>query len=60
MPAGTTDTGAWIRRLTAEALGTLALVFVAAGADAAAKLSHGEVSAAARAVAPGLLVMAMI
>jgi MIP family channel proteins len=51
---------AWVRRLTAEALGTLALVFVAAGADAAAKLSAGEVSAAARAVAPGLLVMAMI
>jgi aquaporin Z len=60
MPAGMTDTGAWIRRLTAEALGTLALVFVAAGADAAAELSHGEVSAAARAVAPGLLIMAMI
>ena len=60
MQTGTADAGAWVRRLTAEAVGTLALVFVAAGADAAAELSHGEVSAAARAVAPGLLVMAMI
>ncbi len=60
MRARTTDTEAWVRRLTAEALGTLALVFVAAGADAVAKLSHGEVTPAARAVAPALLVMAMI
>ena len=58
--AEASDNGAWVRRLTAEALGTLALVFVAAGADAAARLSGGEVSAAARAVAPGLLVMALI
>ena len=54
------DRGTWVRRLTAEAMGTLALVLVAAGADAAAKLSAGDVSAAARAVVPGLLVMAMI
>jgi len=60
VPAVATDTGTWVRRVAAEALGTLALVFVAAGADAAAELSHGEVSTAARAVAPGLLVMAMI
>jgi MIP family channel proteins len=55
-----TDAGAWMRRLTTEAVGTLALVFVAAGADAAADLSNGEVSSAARAVAPALLVTAMI
>jgi aquaporin Z len=55
-----TDARAWIPRLAAEALGTLALTFVAAGADVAARLSDGDVSSAARAVAPGLLVMAMI
>lgn len=60
MSAEASDTGAWVRRLTAETLGTLALVFVAAGADAAARLSGGEVSAATRAVAPALLVMALI
>ena len=60
MKAEARDRGAWVRRLTAEAMGTLALVLVAAGADAAAKLSAGDVSAAARAVAPGMLVMAMI
>jgi aquaporin Z len=47
-------------RLAAEALGTFALVFVAAGADAMATLSGGEVTPLARAVAPGLLVMALI
>jgi aquaporin Z len=47
-------------RLAAEALGTFALVFVAAGADAMAKLSGGEVTPLARAVAPGMLVMALI
>jgi aquaporin Z len=50
----------WPRRLTAEAFGTFALVFVAAGADVMARISGGEVSAAARAVAPALLVAAMI
>ena len=54
------DNATWARRLAAEALGTAALVFVAGGADAAARLSGGEVSAAARAVAPALLVMALI
>jgi aquaporin Z len=60
MSAEATNTTAWVRRLTAEALGTAALVFVAAGADAAGRLSDGEVSAAAKAGAPGLLVMALI
>ena len=44
----------------AEAFGTAALVFVAVGADAMAVASGGAVSVAARAVAPGLLVAAMI
>jgi aquaporin Z len=48
------------QRLIAEMLGTFALVFVAAGSEVAASLSHGEVSTAARAVAPGLMVMAVI
>ena len=50
----------WPRRLTGEAFGTFALVFVAAGADVMARISGDEVSAAARAVAPALLVAAMI
>jgi aquaporin Z len=50
----------WPRRLTAEVFGTFALVFVAAGADVAARLSGDQVSAAARAVAPGLMVAALI
>jgi aquaporin Z len=54
-----TDPG-WPRRLTAEAFGTFALVFVAAGGDAMGRLSGDEVSAAARAVAPGLMVAALI
>jgi aquaporin Z len=48
------------RRLLAELLGTFALTFVAAGGEVVAVISGGEVSQAARAVAPGLLVMAMI
>jgi aquaporin Z len=47
-------------RIGAEAIGTFALTFVAAGADAMARLSADQVSPAARAVAPGLLVMALI
>ena len=47
-------------RLGAEVLGTFALTFVAAGADVAARVSLGEVTPVARAVAPGLLVMALI
>ncbi|HEX9133754.1 MAG TPA: aquaporin [Ktedonobacteraceae bacterium] len=48
------------RRLLAELLGTFALTLVAAGGEVIAVISGGEVSPAARAVAPGLLVMAMI
>jgi aquaporin Z len=48
------------RRLVAEGIGTFALVFVAVGADAMAEISGGAVSPAARAVAPGLMVAALI
>jgi aquaporin Z len=48
------------RRLAAEVCGTFALVFVAAGGDAMARLTDGAVSTAARAVAPGLMVGALI
>jgi aquaporin Z len=47
-------------RLVAEAVGTFALTFVAAGADTMGIISGGQVGPAARAVAPGLLVMAFI
>ncbi len=50
----------WTRRLLAEVLGTFALVFVAAGADTMAEVSGGAISVAARAVAPGLMVAALI
>jgi aquaporin Z len=48
------------RRLVAEVFGTFALVFVAVGADTMAFVSGGEVPVAARAVAPGLMVAALI
>lgn len=48
------------RALLGEFMGTFALTFVAAGGDVIAKVSGGEVSGAARAVAPGLTVMALI
>lgn len=48
------------RRLAAEAIGTMALVFVAVGADAAADITGGAVGTAARAVAPALMVAALI
>jgi aquaporin Z len=48
------------RRLLAEAFGTMALVFVAVGADAAGLVTGGEVGTAARAVAPALTIAAMI
>jgi len=48
------------RRLVTECFGTFALTFVAAGAEMIAVISQGEVSAAARAIAPGLTVMALI
>jgi aquaporin Z len=47
-------------RLVAEGLGAYVLTFVAAGADAAAHVTSGEVSPLARALAPGLAVMALI
>jgi aquaporin Z len=50
----------WTRRLGAELIGTFALVFVAAGADTTAVVSGGAVSVAARAVAPALMVAALI
>lgn len=50
----------WTRRLSAEVLGTFALVFVAAGGDAMATVSDGAVSDAARAIAPALVVGALI
>lgn len=48
------------RRLFAEVFGTFALVTVAAGADTIAALTDGEVTPVARAVAPALMVMALI
>lgn len=50
----------WPRRLTAEAFGTFALVFAAAGGEVMAAASHGSVGAAARAIAPALIVAALI
>jgi aquaporin Z len=50
----------WVRRFIAEVVGTFALVFVAAGADTMAVVSGGQVSVAAKAVAPALMVAAVI
>jgi aquaporin Z len=47
-------------RLFAEVLGTFFLVLVAAGAVVVNVKSHGQVPLAARVVAPGLMVMAVI
>src|SRR4051794_25278983 len=47
-------------RVLVEAFGTFALTFVAAGGDVMGQLSDGAVTEAARAVAPGLLVMGMV
>src|SRR5215203_4428403 len=47
-------------RLGAELLGAAMLTFVAAGGDAMARVSGGEISVAARAVAPALLVSGLI
>src|SRR6266540_5464132 len=49
----------WPRRLGAEVFGTFALVFVAAGADTMSSIT-GEISPAARAVAPAMMVAALI
>jgi aquaporin Z len=48
------------RRLLAELFGTFALTAVAAGADVAGHVTGAEVGTAARAVAPGLLVLAFV
>ena len=48
------------RRLAAEVCGTFALVFVAAGGDAMSRVTDHAVSEAARGVAPGLMVAALI
>ena len=50
----------WVRQFIAEVVGTFGLVFVAAGADTMAVVSGGQVSVAARAVAPALIVAAVI
>jgi MIP family channel proteins len=50
----------FVIRLLTEVIGAFALTFVAAGGDAAARLTGGEVTPFARALAPGLLVMALI
>src|SRR5260370_9889976 len=47
-------------RLLAELLGTFALTLVAAGGDVITAISGGEISLAARVVAPGLMAMALI
>src|SRR5205085_501276 len=49
-----------LRCLLAEVLGTFALTFVAAGTVMAGALSHGQVDHIAKAIAPGLVVMALI
>ncbi len=49
-----------LRPVLAETLGTFALTLVAAGGEVIGALSHDEVGHAARAVAPGMLVMALI
>ncbi len=49
-----------LQRLFAEMFGTFALVTVAAGADTIAALTDGEVTLVARAIAPALMVMALI
>ena len=48
------------RGFLAEAIGTFALTFVAAGTVMAGALSHGQVDHVAKAIAPGLIVMALI
>jgi aquaporin Z len=56
-PSGAADLLRW---LFSELLGTFFLTLVAAGGGVIAAISHGEVSPAAAAVAPALLVMALI
>ncbi len=49
-----------VRRLLAEAVGTFALVTVAVGVDVVARSHGATMSPAARVIAPGLVVMALI
>ena len=48
------------RRLLAEAVGTFFLTFVAAGAEVVEVVTKGQLGSAARAVAPGVVVMALV
>jgi aquaporin Z len=48
------------RRLVAEAAGTFFLTLVAAGAEVVAVVSKGELGSAAKVVAPGVVVMALV
>lgn len=48
------------RRLLAEAVGTFFLTLVAAGGEVVAVVSHGQVGTAAKVVAPGVVVMALV
>ncbi len=59
-PGSSTPRTSWARRIAAESFGTFALVFVAVGADAMASLTGGEIGTAARAIAPALMVAALI
>jgi aquaporin Z len=54
------DTGQEWKRLLAEALGTFGLVFVAAGGPAISAATGGAITRTATAIAPGLMVMALI
>jgi aquaporin Z len=54
------DDAGWARHYLAELVGAFILTFVAAGALVVRHVSHGEVSPAAAAVAPGLVVGALI
>lgn len=49
-----------LRPYRAELLGTFALTLAAAGGEVIVQVSGGEVGHAARAVAPGLVVLALI
>ncbi len=60
MKQGDDSLAAELRRLFAEVVGTFALTLTAAGGEVIGALSRGEVSPGARAVAPGLVVMALI
>jgi aquaporin Z len=48
------------RKLVAEAIGAFFLTFVAGGGEVMASVTNGEVSNVAKALAPGLVVMALV